>query len=267
MREGTWTADLELALGAAEVAARRIMQDFRTDQEVFYKSPTQPQTEADREADRILRQLLLADRPDYGWLSEETADHPSRLERERVWIVDPIDGTRSYLSGSPQFAISIALAVCGQVVLGVIANPATGEYFFASTGAGAFSRLDHQLSVSSKDQLNQATLAASRSEIKSGEFEAFRGDVLIVPTGSTAYKLARVASGEADIFLSRGPKSEWDIAAGDLIVREAGGSVSDLTGSSFSYNRPDPQVNGIVASNGQLHSAALGLVDLLPEQH
>lgn len=267
MTEGPWSADLTLALTAAEVAAHRIMQHFRTDQEVYYKTPSQPQTEADRAADQILRELLLADRPDYGWLSEETADHPSRLTRERVWIVDPIDGTRSYLSGSPQFAISIALAQQGRIVLGLIANPATDEYFFATVGGGAFSRVGQPLRVSDKAELNHATLAASRSEIKAGEFEAFRGDVHIVPTGSTAYKLARVASGAADIFLSRGPKSEWDFAAGDLIVREAGGSVSDLAGGIFVYNQLDPAVNGIIASNGQLHSLALGLVDLLPQQY
>lgn len=262
-----WQEDLDLALRAARAAASRIMQDFQTEQDVHYKTPSQPQTEADRAADRLLHEILLADRPDYGWLSEETADHPSRLERERVWIVDPIDGTRSYLSGRPEFAVSIGLAERGEIVLGVIANPATDEFFYAIAGAGACLKRGQsepeRIRVSRKAELNSARLAASRSEIKAGEFEAFQGELHLVPTGSTAYKMARVACGSADIFLSRGPKSEWDIAAGDLIVREAGGFVSDLDNARFRYNQPDPHANGVIASNSTLHHHALTLVHRL----
>lgn len=268
-----WEADLELALAAARAAAQGIMRSFRTEQAVDYKTPTQPVTEADRAADRLLAEVLLRERPSYGWLSEETADNPRRLDCEHVWIVDPIDGTRSYIAGRPEFAISIALAHKGSVVLGVIANPATDEYFYAVTKEGAYAQAPQhgnapaRIHVSSLSTLDDARLAASRSEIKAGEFEAFAGELRVVPTGSTAYKMARVAAGEADIFLSRGPKSEWDIAAGDLIVREAGGSTTDLDGARLTYNRPDPRVNGIVSTNAVLHGYALSMVDRLPNQH
>jgi myo-inositol-1(or 4)-monophosphatase len=267
-----WKSDLELALAAAQAASVRIMESFRTEQVVDYKTPSQPVTEADRAADRILHEILLADRPDYGWLSEETADNPKRLDQERVWIVDPIDGTRSFISGRPEFAVSIGLWVNGAITVGVIANPATDEYFFATRGGGAFaqSAVDastrRAIAVSSKADLNEAKLAASRSEIKAGEFEAFHGVLHIMPTGSTAYKMARVATGEAEIFLSRGPKSEWDIAAGDLIVQEAGGRVCDLRGEPLRYNQRDTQVHGILACNSQLRDRALALVDRLPPQ-
>jgi len=252
-----WGEELEVARAAAEEAGRVIMRSFRTQQAVTYKSPDQPQTEADLEADRTLHRILLDRFPNYGWLSEETLDRPDRLARERVWIVDPIDGTRSYLAGRPEFAISIGLALNHQVVLGVVANPATDEVFWAIRGGGAFNSAGDKLQVSHTALPATATLVASRAELKAGDFEDFDRDWNYLPLGSTAYKLARVATGEADVFLSRGPKSEWDVCAGDLIVQEAGGRVTDLRGQTLSYNRPDPYVHGTLASNGRLHDPVL----------
>jgi myo-inositol-1(or 4)-monophosphatase len=249
--------DLELALAAARAAGPAIMAAFRTNQEVTYKSADQPLTAADLEANRIIHEHLVGARPEYGWLSEETIDNPARLERERVWIVDPIDGTRSFVAGRPEFAISIALAVAGEVVLGVIANPATGETFWAVRGAGAYGLPDRPLRVRPHAGSATTLLAASRSELKRGEFALFTGDWEFLPVGSTAYKLAKVASGAADAFLSRGPKSEWDVAAGDLIVREAGGRVTDLKGGTLHYNRPDPYIHGVLATSGPWHDDVL----------
>ncbi len=232
------------------------MRAFGGQHTVIYKSPDQPQTAADLEADRILHGILLDAHPDYGWLSEETADDATRLQRERVWIVDPIDGTLSYMAARPEFSISIALAEHGQVVLGVVCNPATDELFWAIEGQGAFGAGGQRLHVS-KTAAPPARLVASRSEIRAREFEALGTDWRLLPMGSTAYKLALTAEGRADIFLSRGPKSEWDVCAGDLIVREAGGQVSDLRGRTLSYNRPDPYVHGILASNGHWHDIML----------
>ncbi len=257
-----YRADLELALQAVHAVSPIIMGAFRTEQDVIYKSQDQPQTAADREADRQLQQVLLGSRPDYGWLSEEIADTPDRLERSHIWIVDPIDGTRSYLSGRPEFAISIGLAVNGESVLGVIANPATNEIFWTIKGEGAFLHPHQRLQVAARERVLR--IAASRSELKRGEFAELVGGAEVVGVGSTAYKMAKVASGVVDVFLSRGPKSEWDVCAGDLLVREAGGRVSDLKGATLRYNRPDPYIHGILASSGTHHDAIMQILPRLP---
>ncbi|MEJ2215709.1 MAG: 3'(2'),5'-bisphosphate nucleotidase CysQ [Gemmatimonadota bacterium] len=266
-------ADLTLALRATGQAASAVMARFRTDLDVRQKAPGQPVTEADLAADRILRETLTGERPDYGWLSEETADRPDRLARKRVWIVDPVDGTRSFVEGMPEFALSVGLAEDGVVVAGVVCNPAAGSLYWAIRGGGAYAvdldggtpRAARRLRVHRRRR-GSPMLLASRHEMADGEFEPFveRGWRLHL-SGSTAYKLARLAAGEGDVFLSRGPKSEWDVCAGDLLVTEAGGSVTDLRGRRFGYNRLDPAVYGVVATTAGLHEDVLALIRSLPE--
>jgi myo-inositol-1(or 4)-monophosphatase len=252
--------DLDLARAAAVEAGRAIMQWFGKKHEVTYKSPDQPLTHADLESDRILHERLLGGRPTYGWLSEESADQPDRLTREYVWIVDPIDGTRSFIAGRPEFAISIALAENGTPVVGVVSNPATGELFWAIRGLGAFDDAGQRLHVSTTPAAEGATLIASRSELAANEFTDFGDEWRITPLGSTAYKLAHIAAGHGDVFLSRGPKSEWDTCAGELIVHEAGGRVTDLQGRAIQYNQPDPRLVGVVGTNGLLHETVLNII-------
>ena len=263
MSQREYHADLDLALEAVRAAASGIMRAFRTKQEVVYKSADQPQSAADRDADHTLHEVLIGGRPHYGWLSEELLDTPARLAHSRVWIVDPIDGTRSYLAGHSEFAISIALAENGEAVLGVVANPATNEIFWTIRGEGAFRHPDVRLHVSAADH-QPLRIVASRTEMKRGEFAGLAAGAEIQGLGSTAYKMAKVAAGEVDLFLSRGPKSEWDVAAGDLLVREAGGRVSDLRGATLRYNTPDPYIHGIVVTNGARHDEILRIVRTLP---
>lgn len=258
--------DLALAVQAVREAGVVVMQAFGTEQEVTHKSPDQPLTQADLASDAILKQRLLGPRPGYGWLSEETADTRARLACELVWIVDPIDGTRSFVAGRPEFAISIGLAQRGKAQLGVIYNPASNELYTAIVGQGAYKSRrgvgasGRQGVESPEDRLRvalpagRAIIAASRSEIQRGDFEAFMSDHDILPVGSTAYKLAKVAEGAAHVYISRGPKSEWDLCAGDLIVTEAGGQVTDLAGATLQYNRPDPHITGVVAAHAALHA-------------
>lgn len=261
-------ADLAVAIDAARRAGAVVMSFFGRDLTVAHKAPDQPLTEADLAADALLHDLLIGARPDYGWLSEETRDRPDRLERQRVWIVDPIDGTRSFVAGRPEFAVSIGLVVSGLPMLGVVYNPARDELFRAVRGGGAFQGRvgapDVRLRVRAHGA-PRATMLASRSEIAAGEFEPFRDSWHIEPAGSTAYKLASIAAAQGDAFLSRGPKSEWDICAGVLIVTEAGGRATDLAGTEPLFNRPDPYVHGVLATNGTLHETLLREIRDLPE--
>jgi len=259
-------ADLALAREAAREAAALLAGRSGRDPVLREKGPDQPLTVADLEADRLLRARLSGPRPDYGWLSEETADDPVRLRRRRVWIVDPLDGTRSFLEGRPEFAVSIGLVEDGVAVVGVVCNPASGELFWAVRGEGAWvERVGEEagarrLAVRAPAEGEGAVLFASRRELVAGEFEAFRGRWAIRPLGSTAYKLAQVAAGEGDAYLSRGPKSEWDVCAGALLVEEAGGRATDLWGRALRYNAPEPSVQGIVAAGPRLHGPLLALV-------
>lgn len=252
-------ADLELALYAARAAGDVVMKRFRQTQRVTHKSPDQPLTDSDLAADATLRRILLANRLDYGWLSEESADTAERLQRTYVWIVDPIDGTSSYIAGYPEFAISIGLVKNQRPLLGVVFNPATGELYAARAGRGAWRVDGGPVGVRTEGR----TLVASRSELRAGEFAEF-GDFEIAETGSTAYKMVRVAAGQAEAFFSRRAKSEWDVCAAALIVAEAGGRATDIHGRELSYNRINTHVDGIIASNGVLHSELVERVAALP---
>ena len=195
----------------------------------------------------ILQEEFSKHFPDIGWLSEETRDNAERLAKELVWIVDPIDGTKEFVMGIPEYSISAALVRNGAPVIGLILNPLRDEVFTAIKGEGAF--LNGKL-IQVKDNLDEKPIiVASRSEIGRGEFEPFEQLAKIIPTGSIAYKLALVAAGKADGTFSLGPKNEWDIAAGCLIIEEAGGKVSDKYGQGFKFNQKDTLVDSIVGTS------------------
>jgi len=252
-------ADLALATRAAREAGRVIMGYYQDEYEIRQKGKGNPVTTADLEADKVLKSTLLSGTPGDGWLSEETVDSPERLEARRVWIVDPIDGTKEFISGMPQFAISVALAVDGDIAVGVIYNPARDELFRAARGGGVTLN-DRPVRVTDQGDLRQANILASRSEVSRGEFDRFQGDFRITPIGSIAYKLALVAAGQADLTFTLTPKTEWDFAAGWLLVSEAGGRVRVLGDHPQTFNQPDPRVAGLVATNGRLHDPVLRLV-------
>jgi myo-inositol-1(or 4)-monophosphatase len=201
-------------------------------------------------------ELLAGTRPGYGWLSEETEDSPDRLQRSRVWIVDPIDGTRSFIDGRPDFTVSVGLAVDGAVALGVVYNPARDELFCAVRGAGARLETAAGPATLRLSSHGAVTLLASRTEIAGGEIQPLAGDWAVEGVGSTAYKLAQVAR-DRGAFISRGPKNEWDVCAGALLVAEAGGRVTDACGAELTFNRTDPNVRGIVAADASLHEELL----------
>ncbi|HEX8831767.1 MAG TPA: 3'(2'),5'-bisphosphate nucleotidase CysQ [Longimicrobium sp.] len=249
-----YAADLELALRAVRAAGEAILPAFHAGQEVRFKGPDQPVTDADLAADRILHEMLLGERPEYGWLSEETRDSPARLGRERLWVVDPIDGTNSFVKGIAEFAVSIGLVEGERAVLGVVCNPITGEVYHATEGGGAF--LDGApIRVAASAQTPR--ILCSRSELRRGELEHLQPAFTVHPLGSTAYKMAKVADGTGHAFISSGPKHEWDVCGAEVIVREAGGRVTGLDGLPFRYNQPRPSWRGVVASNGEVHDAVV----------
>jgi myo-inositol-1(or 4)-monophosphatase len=215
-----------------------------------------PVTRADQEADRFLRKSLLS-LLRAGWLSEETRDDLVRLEATRTWIVDPLDGTREFIRGLPEYAVSIALVDSGHPILAVVRNPMTEETFWACRGEGAFQ--DDRLLLIREG----STLLASRTEVADGEFESFSADWTVRPCGSIAYKMALVAAGRAAGTLSRGPKGEWDICAGSLVVEEAGGIVTDAAGHPCRFNRSPPRVESVVAAAPRTHARLLAEIRTL----
>ncbi len=210
------------------------------------KADRSPVTDVDLAVDRFLRPRLEALFP-AAWLSEETIDEPGRLQVDRVWVVDPIDGTRSLIEGSGQFCISVALVECGLPVLGVVANPSSGERFYGCRGAGAFDGAGQRLQVSQPAPGARLRLLVSATELRRGLWHDIGGEFEIAARSSLAYKLALVASGDVDATLTPWPRSEWDAAAGHLLVELAGGDACDIGGQPLRYNRPAPIFDGIAA--------------------
>lgn len=216
-------------------------------------------TQADLMANQILQARLSSAFPDDGWLSEESVDDAARLSCRRIWIVDPIDGTREYIAGVPEYAVSVALISDGTPLLACVYNPETNEMFAAARGRGT--ELNGKRVQCKQNASQPFSLLASRSEYKRGEWDRFQHQHVKV-VGSIAYKLALVAAGFADATFSLGPKSEWDIAAGVLLVSEAGGVAADKSGQSFVFNQPQVRVNGIVAASSHALHDILALINV-----
>ena len=226
----------EAAQAGGEVVARHASAENRTARE---KSHDNPVTAADLEANTAICARLRAAFPGDSLLSEETADRPERLGASRVWIVDPLDGTKEFVEGVPQFCVSVALAVRGQPVAGCVYDPSTRESFWAAAGAGAHLG-STRLHISRERSLAKSVVLSSRTEMKRGQVEKFRALVArLEPVGSVALKLAWIAAGRADLWVSAAPKSEWDVCAGDLLVREAGGVFEVLGHGARTYNQAD----------------------------
>jgi myo-inositol-1(or 4)-monophosphatase len=227
--------------------------------ETEYKVGHDPVTEADRALDAVLRKQLL--REGEGWLSEESVDDPIRLQHSRVWVVDPLDGTREFVKGIPEFCVSIGFVENGRPVAGGIYNPATDETFLGSIDSGVtYNGKPSQ--PSRRTSLDGALVLASRSEVKRGEWKAFEGATFTIrPMGSVAYKLALVSAGLADITFTLTPKNEWDVVAGAALVQSAGGFVSTLEKTEFTANRRDPLLSGLLASGPFLKDPMLALVE------
>jgi myo-inositol-1(or 4)-monophosphatase len=225
---------------------------------VEHKAPGDPVTEADYAVDRTLREILP--RPGEGWLSEETEDDPARLDHERVWIVDPIDGTREFVAGIPEWGVSIGLAVGGIAIAGGFLNPVSGLRVIGGVGLGCETN-GKTTRVSDGSSLAETRVLASRSEYGRGEWTRYeRRGFTVQPTGSVAHKLALVAAGQADATWSLIHKHEWDVAGGVALIAAAGGVCVLPDGSSPRFNQPDPLIDGLISSGPQRMGAIRTLI-------
>ena len=240
--------DLKLAINASLKAGEIIMQYYCDDYEIKEKGYHNPVTTADKEADSYLKSTLMSARPQYGWLSEETVDSKNRLNKEKVWIVDPLDGTKEFIEGVPQFVVSIALVEKGIPIIGVLHNPVTKETFHAAKGEGAYLN-QGQYRCSIKDSTKDMVILNSRSETRRGLWEPYKKHFKeLRPIGSVAYKMGLTAIGKADIFATLRPKNEWDICAGTCLINEAGGKVINLNGKDITFNNQKTLIEpGLIA--------------------
>ena len=241
-------SDAVVAAGAVAVAM------FRAGVKSWSKENDSPVTEADMAVDAMLRARLSALAPDYGWLSEETADEPSRLQRRRVWIVDPIDGTRAYMAGGADWCVEAALVEDGRPIAGALFAPVTDELFVAVLGGGA-TRNGQPIHASARTSVEGASVNGPAMWLDHIETRVpVRRTTRI---RSLALRMARIATGELDAAFAAPNAHDWDLAAADLLVHEAGGRLTTLDGLPLAYNAPVPRHGALVSAGTTLHPSML----------
>jgi len=211
------------------------------------KAGDSPVTNADLACDALLTQRLRSARPDYGWLSEETADDPDRLTRRRLFVVDPIDGTRAFIKARPWWAVSIAVVEDARPVAGVVFAPQAGQTYAATASGGATLNGD-PISASDTDALEDSGMVGDPRMFTHPSWPAPWPAMRIEPRNSTAFRMCLVASGDFDATIALVAKHDWDLAAADLIAREAGAVCGDHLGRPFAYNGPVPMQPNMVCA-------------------
>src|SRR5271156_1971320 len=267
-------SDLDRIVSSLEAGGKIYLSRSMGTVRVDKKSGGDLVTDAEREVNELLFGMLVQNGE--GWLSEESADSEERLRCSRIWLVDPLDGTKEYVTQIPECCISIALMEEGQLVAGGIYNPLTDELFYGSRETGVICRNGSAHKSEADTELpSQALVLASRSEVKRGEWERFRRESFrMQPMGSVAYKLALVAAGKADATWTLVPKHEWDVAAGGALLLAARGHVLTSEGVPPSFNNRNPLFPGLVGFSAtgierlrpflELVSAGTGFRDCLP---
>jgi 3'(2'), 5'-bisphosphate nucleotidase len=267
----SYERELEIAEHAARAAASVILEHYRRGQvRVEIKPDKSPVTEADLDANHAIVTLIQSAFPDDAILSEELPDDRERLGQRRVWVIDPLDGTRDFIARTDQFCTHVALAVGGVPVVGAVCQPAAGLLFSARAGGGAFMQAGD--AAAPRTPLRASTVAAPaamRAGVSRLNAPGRLGDCLsatglgtrAVAMGASVKYMA-LARGELDLVLNLSPgEMEWDTCAPEVVVREAGGAFTDGDGRPFRYNQPDPAHHrGSVASNGAAHEALITLL-------
>jgi len=253
------TKELDLILDAVREAAELAVKLRAQGLKVEHKEGGSPVTNGDLAVDALLKERLLAARPDYGWLSEETADNPDRLTKERFFLVDPIDGTSAYVKGRDWWTVCVALVEGDRPIAGVVIAPVLGETYTAAAGQGATLN-GGRITVSGRNLVEGCSMLADPKLMADPRWPEPWPDMRIEARNSVAYRMCAVASGQFDAVMAPGPKHDWDMAAADIIVAEAGGMATDNRGQNFIYNRPDPKQRGLVCSGPALHPLLLDRV-------
>jgi myo-inositol-1(or 4)-monophosphatase len=249
----------ETVRAAGDVALKTFRQPLRQ----WIKGESSPVSEADLAVNEFLHERLRGFAGDYGWLSEETEDDPARLETENVWIVDPIDGTRAYLAGQDDWTISVALAARGRPTLGAVFAPVSQEMFLAVAGRGA-TRNGVPIAASIGSDMTGAKVMGPKRHIN--WLAGLNANAMPVPrVGSIALRLARVAQGVLDVAFAGGNSHDWDLAAADLLVHEAGGALTTMTGEALTYNGSELVHGALLAAGRERHAALVNLVRNHPE--
>jgi len=236
---------------AVRAAGALALSKFRSPFKSWNKAASSPVSEVDVAIDEMLRERLCRPHPDYGWLSEESVDDPARLDARQVWIVDPIDGTRAFIGGLNDWAISAALVEDGRPAVAALFAPVDDILFLAAAGKGATLN-GVRVSASAAQNLDGARVAGPKRRLDA--LAALESRVELLPkVNSLALRIARVAAGTIDVAFA-GPNShDWDLAAADLIVDEAGAILTDFSGRMVSYNRPNPVHGALVAAGRGRH--------------
>jgi myo-inositol-1(or 4)-monophosphatase len=247
--------DLRLLEDTVREAGHIARKFYGGDYKQWSKEGGSPVTEADLAVNKYLCDVLTGARPDYGWLSEENTDDASRLDKREVFVVDPIDGTVAFLKNRPHFTICAAIVAAGRPCCGVVYNPISDEMYAARRGAGAY-RNNIPIQVGPQGALEGCAMLGDRTQLTQAPWPAMH----IQNRNSVAYRLALVADGSADASVSLTAKRDWDLAAADIILHEAGGVLTDARGAALIYNRPVTTQTSLVAANPALHSAIIGLL-------
>jgi myo-inositol-1(or 4)-monophosphatase len=251
--DAIWLPNAGLLTDAVRQAGALALSMFRTELKTWIKGASSPVSEADIAANDLLERKLRAATPDYGWLSEESADDESRLSRRLAWIVDPIDGTRAYLAGREDWCVSAALVAGAAPVLAAVFAPVTGEFFFAARGNGA-SRNDVPLQATSGTALDFSRIAGPKPLVQ--RLSDGPDEISLYPRiGSLALRLCRVAQGTLDASFAGGQSRDWDLAAANLIVEEADGKMTALSGDIILYNRREVTHGVLVAAGRDRHAS------------
>lgn len=250
-------AELDLLRKAATEAGRIAMGFFRQSPEVWFKGGNSPVSEADYAADHYLRETLTAARPDYGWLSEETADNPDRLGARRTFVVDPIDGTRGFVEGRTAWCVSVAVVEDGRSLAGVLECPARNETYWAVKGGGAF--LNGQpLKVREPGERMRIAGPKPMIDRMPVDWQERLDREAYIP--SLAYRVAMIANGVLDATFVKPNAHDWDIAAAELILTEAGGKLLDRDGSRLAFAGSDIVHGALMAGSGTLLDVMAGVL-------
>jgi myo-inositol-1(or 4)-monophosphatase len=242
----------EAACEAGELAAKM----FKRGVETWDKADKTPVTEADLAVNDLLHARLTSARPDYGWLSEETADDPARLTRNRTWVIDPIDGTRGFVRGNDEWCVSVGLVEDGLPIAGVIVRPQTGDVYEAIRGGGAILN-GNTIKANQGRTIPDCRFIMHEHVRTSRKWDTPWPPLQTSMSTSMALRLCYVAAGNVDATISISGKCDWDLAAADILVHEAGGQVTSMTGDSLRYNQPKTRHQNILAAGNRLHKELL----------